>query len=498
MIRGYVEQPSPCAGERLRLRVATDAPQFRVDFYRWGAALTGHGRSEWLPGRDAPLHLPFSDWGEPGVGLDGEPLEAWPSYELGVPSSWSSGCYLAVLVEGDEKGRPLLASGPDPTSAAGAAASPDPTSAAAPRIGTAEVGGAWGGFDLPGSALFVVRPAPGSAPANLLYKVPLFTYHAYNLVAPQCYDPATRQGHWCLYNLPRPREVPRPFPESVNLHRPGGGAGGAPYDTFNFDPLDPTPRQTFGHWDARMVHWLEGEGYSLDYCTDFDLHTLGQPLLEPHRLLVSAGHDEYWSEEMRTAVEGFTTAGGNAAFFAGNVAWWQIVFDTPYSFSRPLQWHEVPGRPENLMTGVSFRNGGERDRDDHPTPVGYRVQHPDHWAYAGTGVRSGEVFGDRAEEYLVGYECDGAHFDRADLTAGRDVAPSGLDGTPGDFTILGVGDTRASGWAMGNGAATMGVFSPGGTVFTAGTTDWPRVLTQGSAVVARVTRNVLDHLGRVS
>ena len=475
MISGYVEQPSPRAGGRLTLRVATDAPAFRVDFHRWGAELTAHGRSDWLPGADAPLHLPFQDWGEDGVGLHGETLPGWPRHELPVPGDWSSGCYLAVLVEGDGRGRPL-----------------DRRPLA---LGRATADGGCDGFTQPGVALFVVRPGLAAPVRPLLYKVPLFTYHAYNLVDPRVYDRATQQGHWSLYNMPRPDEVPHPVPESVSVHRPGGGAGGAPYDTFNFDPLDLTPRQTFGHWDGRMVRWLEGAGYDLDYCTDFDLHVAGPELLAPYRLLVSAGHDEYWSDAMRAAVEGWTATGGHAAFFAGNVAWWRIAFDSPCSFSRPEQWHEVAGRCENLMTGVSFRNGGERDRDDHPRPVGYQVQHPDHWVWAGTGVRHGDLVGDRPEEYLVGYECDGAHFERADLAAGRAVTPSGRDGGPADFVILGVGDTRASGWALGNGAATMGLFRPGGTVFTAGTTDWPRVLTQGHPVVEQVTRNVLDRLG---
>jgi hypothetical protein len=75
-----------------------------------------------------------------------------------------------------------------------------------------------------------------------------------------------------------------------------------------------------------------------------------------------------------------------------------------------------------------------------------------------------------------------------------------VDGTPRRFTILGIGDTRASGWGMGNGAATLGVLEPerqgGGTVFNAATTDWPRVVAAGrSPAVERITRNVLDRLG---
>jgi len=169
-----------------------------------------------------------------------------------------------------------------------------------------------------------------------------------------------------------------------------------------------------------------------------------------------------------------------------------VEFADDHTFSRTGFWHEL-GRPENSMIGVSFRNGGERDRDDFPIPVGYRVQHADHWVYAGTRLRDGEMFGGGPKEYLIGYECDGAEFSRS----GRPAAPTGADGTPAGFTILAVGDTRPSGWGFGNGAATMGLFTAGGTVFTASTTDWTRVLTAGTTpAVEQITRNVLDRLSR--
>ncbi|WP_214411538.1 N,N-dimethylformamidase beta subunit family domain-containing protein [Sphaerisporangium fuscum] len=452
MIRGYVEQPSPRAGDRLTLRVATDAPAFRVEFYRCGAELVPYGVSQWLPGRNAPPRLPFQDWGEPGDGRAG-----WPGYPLPAPRR--TGVYVAVLVEGDGDGRE--SSTPDRTTADGREA----------------------------KALFVVRPARPSA--AVLYKIPLLTYHAYNLVDGQEYDPATGRGHWCLYNMPRPEELPPGAPAAVGLHRPGGGTGGTPYDIGNFDPFDPTPRQTFAHWDGRFIGWMERQGYGADYCTDVDLHRYGPELLAPYRLLVSVGHDEYWSDAMRAAVEGHVAGGGAAAFFGGNTCWWRVVFHDEVTFSRTGFWHEL-GRPENGLTGVSFRNGGERDRDEHPVPVGYRVQNAGHWVYEGTGVRDGELFGER--EYLVGYECDGAEFDRQAYRRDGHAVPTGRDGTPEEFVILGVGDARASGWGLGNGAATMGIHTRGGTVFTAATTDWARALTT-CPVVRQITRNVLDRLG---
>lgn len=460
MIRGYAEQPSPHAGSRLALRVSTDAPRFRVEFYRCGTELVPHGSSPWLSGTDAPAHLPFQDWGEPGTGLRGESTAAWSKYVFVIPARWTSGVYVAILVEGDDDGRER--SQPDRTTADGR----------------------------DGKALFVVRADPDQPPAPILYKLPLLTYHAYNLIDGEAYDPATRRGHWCLYNMPRPHELPAPLPTGVGLHRPGGGTGTTPYDITNFDPFDPTPRQTFAHWDAPFIAWLEREGHHLHYCTDVDLHRFGRHLLAPYRLLVSAGHDEYWSDAMRNAVEGHI-ASGNVAFFGGNTCWWRVVFDDDHTFSRVSFWHEA-GRPENLLTGASFRNGGERDRDDHADPVGFRVQHAGHWVYAGTGVRDDDVFGGTADQYIVGYECDGADFDRA---ARLPAVPTGLDGTPSGFTILAIGDTRSSGWGLGNSAATMGVYTRGGTVFNAATTDWVRVLTSGvSPVVEQITRNVLNRL----
>jgi hypothetical protein len=286
------------------------------------------------------------------------------------------------------------------------------------------------------------------------------------------------------------------------VHRPGGGIGGTPWDLGNFDPFDPTtPRQTFAHWDAPFIAWLERTGYRVDYCTDLDIHgDAGPELLRGYRLLLSVGHDEYYSDSMRTNVEHFVRSGANVAFFGGNTCWWRITFDDEFSFRRVNNWSDVPDpdHPENSLTGVSFRNGGERDIDRNPLPVGYQAQHTDHWVYEGTGLCDGDRFGDRPDEYLVGYECDGAHFDRARLARGLPVRPTGDDGTPESFTILGVGDLSISGWGRGNRAATMGLLTNGGTVFTAATTDWPRVLARGTRPgVERITRNVLDRLAGI-
>jgi hypothetical protein len=46
-----------------------------------------------------------------------------------------------------------------------------------------------------------------------------------------------------------------------------------------------------------------------------------------------------------------------------------------------------------------------------------------------------------------------------------------------------------------HGHAVMGVHQPGGTVFTAGTTEWAWGLANHDPTIERVTRNLLDRLG---
>ncbi len=467
MIQGYPDQPSVCPGEVLTLHVSTDAPRFHVDFYRQGATLAYRWSSASHAGQNAPPHPPFQDWGEAGTGLDGERLPPWPAYSFGIPADSPSGVYIAMLVEGDRNGGVIRA--PE-------AHTPDARHS---------------------KALFVVKQADSRSRAPILYKVPLLTYHAYNQATPEPYDPATRRGGWSLYSVPDSDQLQAAVPPVVSLHRPGGGTGGTPWDLFNRDPFDPTPRQTFVHWDAGFIAWIEALRYRLDYCTDLDIHNdREQRLLGEYELLLSVGHDEYWSAEMRANVDAFLQSGRNVAFFSGNTCWHQIAFDDRFTVRRLHPWSapgSVPG-PENEMTGVSFRNGGERSVD-HLIPLGYRVQHARHWVFAGTGLRDGETFGNGPDQHLVGYECDGAEFDIGRLKRGLPALPTGRDGTPADFTILGTSDLSQGGWGLGNMAATMGVHSPNGTVFTASTTDWARVVAGGRApIVEQITRNVIDRL----
>src|SRR5262249_44746319 len=221
-------------------------------------------------------------------------------------------------------------------------------------------------------------------------------------------------------------------------------------------------------------------------------------------LMLSVGHDEYWSEEMRGRVEAFVRRGGNVAFFSGNICGYRIRFgdrDTTLTCAKVPpsgkdrgtrdvdHWADV--RPENGLTGTGIRQAGGWWDGPRET-LGYTVQHASHWVFEETGLKDGDVFGADPGFPLVGYEADGATFTRK---AGLAV-PTGEQGSPPTFFILGVAEL-GEGWVRSgpHAAATMGVYTSdrGGIVFNAATTDWPRLLDR-SAPVDRITRNVLDRL----
>lgn len=440
--QAYPREPTVTAGQSLVLHVSTPFPTFAVIFYRVGLQLSHMATSSPRRGYDLPPGLPDEDWG-------------WPAEEFGIPAEWPAGVYLAVLTAGE---------GAQPTRAA------EP-----PQVDARS-----------GRAVFVVRAAAGQPPP-ILYKLAWTTYHAYNA-----------SGGGSMYHTGG--FVPAVTTTTLTTRRPGGGTGGRLSFADVADVYDErTPREGFAHWDLPMIRWLEREGVGVDFCTDLDLHR--EPaLLSGYRLLLSVGHDEYWSTATRRAVQDFVAGGGNVAFFSANTSWWRVDLTADAAMtcvhppvSLPDSGHWWRTEPENALTGVSYRQGGGWWAGPRE-PLGYTVQHGGHWVYDGLGLRTGDMFG--GDERLVGYECDGAILDRG---PGGQLRASGTDGTPENLTVLGSA-SLGEGWqdrpAGASATAVLGAFTAVGTVFTCGTTDWARVLDQGHPVVGGVTRNVLQRLSR--
>ena len=442
-IEGYTGQIAYSPGEDVEFHISTSAAKYAMRILRRGGEDEVVWKKSDIPGAEYPIPENASSHGC-----------RWPAtFRLEIPDNWRSGYYHVELNVEDRGGEFVHK-----------------------NRRRAE-----------GSAFFVVRPAHPGRDAKILIQLSTNTYNAY-----------TNWGGHSLYSYHARSKLQG---HRVSFHRP--------------------QRSQFYNWEHPFVRWAERHDYKIDYAVNSDLE-FHPELLEPYRLVLSVGHDEYWSAPMRDNLEKFIAGGGNVAFFSGNTCCWQVRSEEDgQALTCWKQWynldplyregdhkrlstlwsHHLVGRPENQLTGVGFLWGGyHRSHGQYMEGSGsFEVHRPDHWVFAGTGLERGDRFG--GKDTIVGYECDGCEFERKD---GLPI-PTHRDGTPASFVIVGSCPAR---WAPGDsvwyerfpkdrvGAAVMGVYERGGTVVTAGTTDWAHGLRGNDPVVARITKNILDRLSR--
>ena len=440
-IDGYTHQLSYVPGEEIAFHISTSAENYSLEIARIGARREVVWHQAELPGEAQPIP---ADASSQGCGWS-------PTFTLEVPETWQSGYYEGTLRATDGGGAQVYR-----------------------NHRTAE-----------STLFFIVRPAEPGANTSTLLQLSTNTYNAYN-----------NWGGFSLY-----------------------GYHGASKIQGNRVSFDRPMRGICSNWELPFIVWAEQNGYTFDYAANSDLE-FHPEMLEHYKLVLSVGHDEYWSAPMRDNLEAFIANGGNAAFFSGNSVCWQVrseddgralvcwkqtynqdpVYKTDDHSTLSTLWsHYLVDRPENQLTGVGFLQGGYHlSHGQFMDGAGeYTAHRPEHWVFEGTHLSRDDTFG--GENTIVGYECDGCEWTLED---GLPV-PTYQDGTPEGFTILATAPVRwhpddcewYERWERGRtGAATMGIYTKGGTVFTAATTDWSHGLAGGDAAVERITHNVLRRL----
>ena len=145
---------------------------------------------------------------------------------------------------------------------------------------------------------FVVRQSLLRASA-ILVQVPVNTWQAYNSWAGKS-----------LYNFSSDGGVPAnrvSFDRPYATDRPGNQAS----------PLE---------WEIQVARFLEREGYDVSYQTDVDTDRDPGSLLR-HRLVITAGHGEYWTKGERDAFDTARDEGTNLAFMGSNTGYWQVRYE---------------------------------------------------------------------------------------------------------------------------------------------------------------------------
>ncbi|MGR3395810.1 N,N-dimethylformamidase beta subunit family domain-containing protein, partial [Pseudooceanicola nanhaiensis] len=290
---------------------------------------------------------------------------------------------------------------------------------------------------------FVVRPTPETRQGRILFMLATGTWTAYNDWGGAnhyfgTWGPNGNEGspHLSLH---------RPWTRGM-LWLPKGAARIAQNRIPEMNDLPGYPSKEWGYshgfgqyyaaagwaqFDRHFAVWAERQGYGFDIITQTDLH-LRPGILDDYTCLVTVGHDEYWSWDMRKTVEDFVERGGNFSRFGGNFLW-QIRLEE--DGARQVCWKTkapkmdpVRDDPEqkHLLT-ASWESGGVNWPGASTVGVngchgmygswggfaprgsrGFTVYRPEHWVFEGTDLRYADVFG--AEAGIFGYEVDGLNY----------------------------------------------------------------------------------------
>ncbi|THF54683.1 N,N-dimethylformamidase beta subunit family domain-containing protein [Ollibium composti] len=407
--------------------------------------------------------------------------------------------------------------------------------------------------------ILIVLPKPGRKQGRILQVAATGTWLAYNtwggsnhyegITGPERnqYSPVvSTQRPWCRGFVVKPTDAPR-VPLEVAM--PPGTVPRYPHMEWAYATGHSKKYASAGwaSYDSHFFRFAERAGYKVDLVSQHDLHFTPEILLD-YDCAVFVGHDEYWTWEMRDAVDAFVEQGGHAARFAGNFMWQtrledegrkQVCYkyraraeDPAYrggDVTRATNSWEAPeiGRAGCKTFGLNASNGiyagwgGCAPRGTRGFPV-YR---PQHWAFAGTGLYYGDILG--AESHVFGYEVDGLDYE---IRHGLPY-PSATSGAPDGLEILALGmacqveespdvpledqffgdeDGRFVAETLHGEASDENLekvrYSNGmivnfkrgkGEVFHAGTCEWVAGLLRRDAMVEQVTKNVLDrYLGR--
>jgi hypothetical protein len=190
---------------------------------------------------------------------------------------------------------------------------------------------------------FVVRN--DSSHSDILFKTDDETWQAYNT-----------WGGYSLYagnatdTLNRPTSLDPGRAEQVSYDRPFASRFGTPYG-----------QDYFFYAEFPMIEFLEENGYNVSYIDQGTLaSSAGASLIEQHKVLTAAGHDEYWSAPEVANVTAARNAGVNMAFFTGNEVYWKTRWAS-----------DAAGETyRTLITYKESLDSAQSDPDDPPTWTG--------------------------------------------------------------------------------------------------------------------------------
>ena len=100
----------------------------------------------------------------------------------------------------------------------------------------------------------------------------------------------------------------------------------------------PYGQDFFFYAEFPTIQFLEKNGYDVSYVSQIDVAQSGAAtMLEQHKVVMNAGHSEYWDAADRANLTAARNAGVNLAFFTGNTMWWKTRWASSQYGSEPYR-----------------------------------------------------------------------------------------------------------------------------------------------------------------
>jgi hypothetical protein len=220
----------------------------------------------------------------------------------------------------------------------------------------------------------------------------------------------------------------------------------------------------FHDWDLEFISWLNKTGKHVDFLSDDDLGAVrtGDELAQRYDAIVFPGHEEYVTAHEYDVITRYRDLGGNLMFLAANNLYREVT-RRGNTLVRGKLWRNA-GRPEASVVGVEYIGSNHGAKQAGFVVTGANAAP---WAFAGTGLTNGSVFG------RYGIEIDAR-------TAASPPQTELLADIP---DLLGSGKTAEM---------TYYETAHGAKVFAAGALNFGASL--ADPVVARIVENVWDRL----
>ena len=427
-IEGYCSAASVSAGDELTLFVSTDpVSDWSVEWYRTGYYGGAGGRLVGQEDRRRGVTQPIPPFGPWRV----RACQWEPSLTIRIPDDWLSGVYLGKLTEHRS-----------------------------------------------GYQSYVIFVVKDDRPCDLIQQCSDLTWQAYNRWPDQCslYDDGFSNGMYWGPGV------------GVSFQRPYGK-----YRQLMDYPLSEGSGEWL-LWELPFAYWAEQLGYDVSYTSCLDLDSDPGTLLRTKGFL-SIGHDEYYTRAMYDNLYAGVESGLNVAFLSGNSVYGEVtpvphparslIRTDAFAAEEPEQNRILPS-----LAWLPYQAPDAKDligsRSTYPVMGGgdWTCVQPDHWIFAGSGMKQGDGI-----PGLVGWETHGCVSDKRDIE------------------IVAAGTVSSGKYGSGPYAATLYPGPHGNVVFNAATIYWADGLSAPPGYqrpydyvprngpdprVQAITRNVLD------